>query len=349
MSPSPSPKNTDSPPLHQVGLSVRRKLVGKPVRGVAPNAPLRKIRKKKGRVAGERVLKRFVDKVVESNRQRFPQVVKRVMENVLSRSHFDILHAGLEDLSVEIGLICHEEMKEMTTKSIEDASADINQYLTGCVQEEGVELIARLGDKFGLNHRHGFDDSDEDDSDEEGEYVLPDNDGSPDPFDDTYECRGRKDHVYTEICTPYVEMSGINQEEGVEIVVPAPVVTYYKTLPTTSRPVRPDTPRPSTSLEVCETSPSSVREESPSLLRDVHRISLSPALNCSGKRTSPESPMGSDRGVDVHSSSLRGMLGPSKMARKQGCSIGRGRDGFALDRMGNDVSRNCLPGGSYTQ
>lgn len=166
--------------------------------------------------------------------------------------------------------------------------------------------------------------------------MLPDSDGSPNPFEDPYTapCQGSVDHVYTEMCKPYVEMTGLNQEDGVEIVVPTPVhqVTYYKTIATTTseRPGRPDTP-------------------SPSLLRGAHRISLSPALNCSGKRTSPESPIGEDRGVESHLSSLREVLGPVKMARKQGCSIGCGRDGFALDRTGNDVSRNCLPGGSYTQ
>lgn len=53
--------------------------------------------------------------------------------------------------------------------------------------------------------------------------------------------------------------------------------------------------------------------------------------------------------MDPQLSTLRELLGPVTMVRKQGCAIGRGRDGFALERVGNDISRNTLPGGSFTQ
>lgn len=272
---SPSPKSSGSPPVRQTGLAVRRKLVGKSVRGLAPNAPMRKIRKKKGKVAGEKVLNRFIEKVVECNRQNFPSVVKRVMECTLSRSFEEIVRVGIPDLSVEVGLICYEELRDMTTKGLQSASYDINQYLTGLVQGEGTELLSRIGDKFGLNHQNGFDDSD-DESEDEGDYVLPDSDGSPNPFEDPYTapCKGREDHVYTEMCKPYVEITGLEQEEGVEIVVPAPYshVAYYKTVSsgTPQRPVRPGTPIPSRSLEICGISST---ETSPSLLRGKHTFS----------------------------------------------------------------------------
>lgn len=342
-----------SPPLRNTVMAARRQLVGRKVRGKAPNAPLRKTRRR-FRDEGGKLLDRFIERVVEFNRQAFPKVVRRIMVNMLVNSYDVIQCVGLDALSTEIGLVCHEDLRVMTTQSIEGARKEIMQYLCGAVQTEGRELVARIKSSFGIGEDTVWDeDSDEEEVVGEGEYNTVEEEESPDPFAENIRCEGPA--VYTEVCDPqYSEISGCDQETGVRIVVPwdgRSAHVAYGVTPTGNvrRPRRCTTPSPNS----METRPPSSTETSPSLLGSLPRFSLSPALNLSGrvKRQSPESPIGSDRGVPPPSTVigvLRGATGRD-MPRKNACSIAQGGDGFVLDRVGNDVASNTLPGGSVTQ